>query len=61
VGGGQVTLQEGREGLTENEKAQRLTCCTSESCIMRGRRAEGDVAVNASREELERLNPKLPS
>ena len=48
---------EGREGLTEDEKA--TADMLYQSIIMRGRRAEGEVAAATSREELERLNPEL--
>jgi hypothetical protein len=57
TGEGGTGVREGREGLTEDEKA--TADMLYQSIIMRVRRAEGEVAVNASREELERLNPEL--
>jgi hypothetical protein len=57
TGEGGTGVREGREGLTEDEKA--TADMLYQSIIMRGRRAEGEVAVNTSREELERLNPEL--
>jgi hypothetical protein len=57
TGEGGTGVRKGREGLTEDEMA--TADMLYQSIIMRGRRAEGEVAVNASREELERLNPEL--
>ena len=49
---------EGGEELTEDEKRTATMLATSRY-LVRGRRAEAEVAANASREELERLNPDL--
>jgi hypothetical protein len=57
TGEGGTGVREGREGLTGDEKA--TADMLYQSILMRGRRAEGKVAVDASREELERLNPEL--